>query len=111
MAYLKVKIVAVEGDSVLIKYATENSKKSIDDYPAVAYQPALLGYTDIDSFLEGVRPGMLAAAEARDRAEADVKLDFSSWVGNDKVFDVAPQPDPALPTQTLPHLTNPEVKI
>lgn len=110
MSYIKIKIVGVEGNSVLVKYATENSKKSIDEYEAVAYQPSALGYSDVESFLEGIKPALTLAAEERDRLESDVVLDISSWANNEVVFE-RPQADPAEPSQVLPHLLNPEVKI
>jgi hypothetical protein len=84
MTTLSVKIVGIEGDSVLIKYASENSAKSIDDYDAVAYQPRIMGYTDLDEFLEAVKPGLLAQVMVRDKIEAaPAELDLSSWEGHE----------------------------
>jgi hypothetical protein len=81
---LKIKIVSVEDDSVLVKYASTNSLKSIDEYPAIAYQPKQLGVaiTDIDTFIEYITPTIAYYVQQRDAAER-VEIDTSQWVGHE----------------------------
>lgn len=89
MATINVKIVGVEGDSVLVKYASENSAKSIDEYDAVAYQPKAMGYHTIEEFVEGIKPGLLAQVLIRDRQEsAPAELDLSTWAGHESEHTV-----------------------
>jgi hypothetical protein len=89
MATLNVKIVGVEGESVLVKYASENSAKGIDEYDAVAYQPKAMGYHSLEEFIEGIKPGLAADVMIRDKKEsAPVELDLSSWHGHESAHDV-----------------------
>jgi hypothetical protein len=83
MTTLSIKIVGTEGDSVLVKFASENSAKPIDDYEAIAYQPRVMGYTDMNEFIEAIKPGLLVQVIARDKEEsAPEELDISSWAGH-----------------------------
>ena len=109
MAVLTVKIVGIEEDSVLVKYATENSALPIDEYDAVAYQPAAMGYSSVDAFLEGIKPGLLSMAEARDRKEAGITVDMSDWIGKE-VKEVIATQGPAGPSQRTPQ-DDPEVEL
>lgn len=100
MAKITVKIVGVDGESVLVKYASENSLKSIDKYEAVAYQPRLMGYNTVEEFIEGIKPSLLALAEARDLTEK-TNLDLNSWKNYEKTVDVSsPELFPVIPPAT-----------
>jgi hypothetical protein len=82
MTTLNVKIVGTEGESVLVKFASENSAKTIDEYDAVAFQPKVMGYHTVDEFIEGIKPGLLAQVIVRDRQEsAPADVDLSAWAG------------------------------
>lgn len=84
MATINVKIVGVEGDSVLVKYASENSAKSVDEYDAVAYQPKAMGYHTLEEFIEGIKPGLLAQVLIRDKQESTPdELDLNDWTGHE----------------------------
>jgi hypothetical protein len=80
---LNVKVVGVEGESVLVKYASEYSAKSIDEYDAVAYQPKAMGYDSIEQFIEGIKPGLIAQVTLRDSTEQVKDVDFSAWIGHE----------------------------
>jgi hypothetical protein len=111
MAILNVKIVGVDGDSVLIKYATENSAKPIDEYEAVAYQPRALGYANLEDFAEGIKPALLNAAIYRDNLEkVPESLDLSAWVGHEVSHVYEPPHNPSL-VQTNEAIKDPEVAI
>jgi hypothetical protein len=111
MTTLNIKIVGVEDDSVLVKYATDASAKSIDEYDAVAYQPKLMGYTNVNDFLNGIKPGALAAATQRDNLEkvANIAVDLASWIGATSEYTVYFPVAPPDATQINPVLDNPEV--
>jgi len=82
MTTLNLKIIGTEGESVLVKFASENSAKTIDEYDAVAFQPKAMGYHTVDEFIEGIKPGLLAQVIVRDRQEsAPADVDLSSWAG------------------------------
>jgi hypothetical protein len=87
MTIINVKIAGVEGDSVLVKYASENSSKSIDEYEAIAYQPKNMGYSSLDEFIEGIKPSLLSLVNARDAAEQST-LDLSSWINHESTHEV-----------------------
>lgn len=106
MAKITVKIVGVEGDSVLVKYASENSLKSIDRYDAVAYQPRLMGYNTIEEFIEGIKPSLFNMVKARDLTE-QTNVDLNSWKNYETIVTVN-QPDlvPVIPEATEAQLIN-----
>ena len=109
MTTLNIKIVGTEGDSVLLKYASENSAKPIDDYEAVAYQPLAMGYTSIDEFIEGIKPGLISQVMVRDKLEsAPAELDISEWAGHESSHIIPDSTDTAdpLPSQVM---VDPEV--
>lgn len=89
---LNIKVVGIEGDSVLVKYASEYSAKNIDEYDAVAYQPKTMGYASIEQFIEGIKPGLIAQVTLRDSTEQSKDVDFSEWIGHESEHehDLAP---------------------
>lgn len=95
MAKIYIKISGVQGDSVLVKYASDRSAKTVDEYDAVAYQPKLMGYSDVNSFIKGIAPTLVPIVKARDNAESNV-VDPSDWVDHTAVYDV-PQTEPMVP--------------
>jgi hypothetical protein len=90
MANVNIKIVGIEGDSVLIKYASETSKRSIDEYDAVAYQPKDMGHTDVNVFLDSIKDSVAQQCLLRDKLEnVDTSnTNISSWVGTDITHQV-----------------------
>ncbi len=113
MAILNVKIVGTEGESVLIKYTTENSAKPIDEYEAIAYQPRTMGYSTLEEFIEGIKPGLLSTAILRDNLEkVPEQLDMSLWIGHESTHAYEPPHNPSLvSTQTNEALKEPEVAL
>lgn len=88
MTTITVKIVGAEGDSVLVKYASENSLKPIDEYEAVAYQPKAMGFNTMKEFVDAIKPGLLPLVEQRDAAERST-VDLTSWVDYQSVSNVS----------------------
>ena len=80
MTTLTIKIVGTDGDSVLVKFTSENSAKPIDEYEAVAFQPEAMGYTTKKEFLEGIKPVLLEQVKVRDQLENSDGVDVTSWV-------------------------------
>lgn len=95
MTTLSIKIVGIEEDSVLVKFASENSAKSIDEYDAIAYQPKNMGYSSIDAFIEGIKPNLLDLVTSRDNSEQS-SLDLNSWQDYQASVTVEPRTEPEL---------------
>jgi len=89
MATLNVKIVGVEGGAVMVKFASENSAKNIDEYESVVYYPKAMGYHSIEEFIEGIKPSLLGQVALRDKQETvPAELDLSTWHGHESVHEI-----------------------
>jgi hypothetical protein len=96
MTTLNIKIVGTEGESVLVKFASENSAKTINEYDAIAFQPKAMGYHTVEEFIEGIKPGLLAQVIVRDRQEsAPAELDLNSWAGHEAEHEITSDTDQA----------------
>ena len=112
MSKINIKIVEVdqENHTVLVKYASETSKKNIDEYPAVAFQVTNYNVSSLEQFIEAIRPQVSLYVWQRDQAEnPPTPIDISSWDGHDVHVDAYELPAPAAPA--VPALTNPEVTL
>jgi hypothetical protein len=111
MTTLNIKIVGVEGESVLVKYASENSAKTIDEYPSVAYQPKAMGYGSLDDFIEGIKPGLISQVVIRDKQEQiSEDLDISQWHGHESEHEYIHIAD-SMSTQLPPASANSEILL
>lgn len=110
MTTINIKIVGIEGDSVLVKYATDASAKNIDEYDAVAYQPKSMGYTTVDEFFDGIKEGLLGVAMLRDKIEktSNENVDFTAWNGATAEHTVYFSSD-TIPSHQLQSLNSSEV--
>jgi hypothetical protein len=91
MANLNIKITNVDGDNVMVKFNTDMSLKSIDDYDAVAYQPKALGVSTLDDFIASIRDSLMVIATQRDASEqSSVGLDTTGWVGSESAHLITP---------------------
>lgn len=110
MSKINIKIVDVDQSthSVIVKYASEHSKKPIDDYPAVAFQVSNFNVVTADEFIEAIKPQISIYAQLRDKQEnpADY-IDLSSWVGHTAEITSIELPD--LAPHPVEALANPEV--
>lgn len=111
MTTLSIKIVGAEGDSVLVKYSTDSSTKSIDEYEPVAYQPKELGCTTVSDFLNKIKDGLVISAIQRDRKEqiADINIDLNNWVGSTIEHTVYLPENATIGQGISPAIQNPEV--
>jgi hypothetical protein len=114
MSNINIKIVEVDQDThtVLVKYSSENSKKSIDEYPAVAFQTTNFIVNNLEEFIEAIRPQISMYVQQRDLAEnPPTPLDMSNWSGHvaTVVATELSQPAPVLDNQLTPAQKSPEV--
>lgn len=116
MSKIKIKIVGIDENtkSVLVKYASDSSKKSIDDYDAIAFQIENYSATNPDEFIERIRPTISYYVWERDLKEDAVKdVDISTWNNYEKEVDAVEIPVVPInmPTQEQLVVFDPEVKL
>ncbi len=112
MSKINIKIVEVEqsSHSVSVKYASEKSKKSIDEYPAVVFQATNFNVSNPEEFIEAIRPQISLYVHFRDLAENPATtIDLSGW--NGYTASVDPFPLPAMAPPPVEGLANPEVTL
>jgi len=113
---ITIKIVDVDlsTQSVVVKFASENSKKSIDDYDGVAFQVPNYEAVTPEQFIETIRPTISRMIRDRDLSEQRIQtVDIESWKGysvevNPSELD---EPEPLYVDQLPTGLSNAEVEI
>lgn len=122
MVNLSIKIVDIDQvtNAALVKFASEYSQKSIDEYEAVAFSLENYKVSSPDVFLEAIKPTIINAVKHRDYLESNpVSVNTESWVGYTANFTISKnqilvnldQVDPVLEAQQTPSMINPEVVI
>ena len=105
MIKINIKIIEVDQPThtVLIKYTSENSNKSIDEYPAVAFQVTNYNVKTVEEFIEAIRPQVSLYVYQRDLAENPPEpIDLSGAVpGPSSLVQAWPAPAPAPDTSTF----------
>jgi hypothetical protein len=112
MSKINIKIVEVDQEShtVVVRYTSDTSKKSIDEYPAVAFQVTNYTVTNLDEFIEAIRPQISLYVWQRDQAESPrAPVDLTGWQDQTIKVDAYELPVPA--ASTVPALDNPEVIV
>ena len=111
---INIKIVEIDQSShtVLVKYASENSKKNIDEYPEVAFQVTNYNAKTPGEFIEAIRPQVSLYVWQRDQQENPAELiDLSGWQGHEEEVDHYQLTDPVLASQLIPAQQNPEIVL
>lgn len=117
MSKISIKIVEVDQttQTIAVKYASETSKKSIDEYPAVAFQLTNFGSKTPEEFIEAIRPQITQYVQQRDALESPQEhVDLTAWNGLTVEVDahVFELPEPAEPAPApFAALENPEVVL
>ena len=109
---INIKIVEIDQatQSVVVKYASENSKKNIDEYPGVAFQITNYNVKNLEEFIEAIRPQISLYVWQRDQAENPAEpIDISGWDGHSVQVEAFELPAPAAPP--VEALANPEVTL
>ncbi len=112
MSKINIKIVEVDQGShtVVLKYASEKSVKTIDEYPGVAFQVSNYNVSTVEEFVEAIRPQVSLYVWHRDQAEnPPTPVDISSWNNHSVEVDAFELPEPA--PQPVEALANPEVTL
>lgn len=112
MSKISIKIVDVHQDSnsVIVKFASENSAKPIDEYDGLAFQLTNFTSTNPEDFIKEITPYLSRLVAARDKSEQPRdNIELASWNGFTTTADTPV--DFAAPDQELPGLFNPEVVL
>lgn len=114
MSRISIKIVEVHqpSRSVVVKFASENSARSIDEYDGLAFNVANFSSLTPEEFIESIRPQISKLVAARDQSEKIVdSIDVSQWQGFSTTIDAIDivNVDPVVAAQIIPALANPEV--
>ena len=114
MSRISIKIVEVHqpSRSVVVKFASENSSKSIDEYDGLAFNVANFSSLTPQEFIESIRPQISKLVSARDQSEKIVEsIDVKEWQGFSTTVESIElvHVDPTIAAQIIPALANPEV--
>ena len=114
MSKISIKIVEIDqrSRSVVLKFASENSLRPLEEYDGIAFTVANFNSLTPEEFIEAVRPQISSMVLARDQAEQLVdRLDVTAWNGYTTTVDAIEiaHIDPAVSTQMIPALNNSEV--
>jgi hypothetical protein len=112
MSKISIKIVDIHqpSNSVIVKFASENSAKPIDEYDGIAFQLTNFSSNNPEDFIKEITPYLSRLVAARDKSEqprADIEL--ASWTGFAVTTDTPV--DFSAADQELPGLFNPEVVL
>ena len=116
MSKISIKIVEVDQRSraVVVKFASENSAKPLDDYDGLAFNIANFNSVTPSEFIESIRPQLSKLVAVRDQAEKITEtIDLSSWHNYTTTVDSIEiaNIDPPVSSQILTGLSNPEVVL
>lgn len=118
MSKITIKIVDVDlsTQSVVVRFASEQSKKSIDDYDGLAFQVPNYDAVSPEQFIDLIKPQISQIIKDRDAVETRTgTVDISGWNGYtatvDSVDDISELADPFLDGQAFGMFVDPEVKI
>ena len=80
-------------NSIIVSFASNNAKKSIDDYPRAAYQPTMFNETDPEKILEHIARAGIHTTQVQDREEAflsnpDNINALNNFIGKEFEYDV-----------------------
>ena len=114
MSKINIKIVEIDQTThtAVVKYASENSKKNIDEYPGVAFQVTNYNATTPEEFIEAIRPQVSLYVWQRDQAEnPPTPVDLSDWHNHAAEVEAYTLAEAALASQQPAVQQNPEVTV
>lgn len=112
MSRITIKIIDIDraANNIIVKYASDASAKSIDEYTAMGFQITDPRITTPEQFVESIRYQLSQYVAVRDALESHVaEIDFSSWSGFTTELDSVDAVAPYDSTQINQGLTNSEV--
>ena len=95
MPLIKMKILKYEeeSNSLIVVFASENSQKSIDEYPIAAFQPTMFDTQDPAKVIEHIARAGISVTQKQDKDEQfknnpDLAKKYQEYIGKELVFDV-----------------------
>jgi hypothetical protein len=95
MPLIKMKILKYEEEtnSLIVVFASENSQKSIDEYPIAAFQPTMFYTQDPAKVIEHIARAGISVTQKQDKDEQfknnpDLAKKYQEYIGKELVFDV-----------------------
>jgi hypothetical protein len=81
-----------ETNSLIVVFASENSQKSIDEYPVAAFQPTMFDTQDPKKVIENIARAGIFVAQKQDKDEQfknnpDLAKKYQEYIGKELVFD------------------------
>jgi len=81
-----------ETNSLIVVFASENSQKSIDEYPVAAFQPTMFDTQDPEKVIEHIARAGIFVAQKQDKDEQfknnpDLAKKYQEYIGKELVFD------------------------
>jgi len=118
LSQITIKIVEVDlpTQSVVVKFASEHSKKSIDEYDGLSFHVPHYDSVTPEQFIDLIKPQVSQIVKDRDASESrSGTVDISAWNGYtatvESVDNVNELADPFLDGQAFGMFVDPEVKI
>lgn len=114
MSKITIKIIDIDraANNIIVKYASDISAKSIDEYSAMGFQITDPTITTPEQFVESIRYQISHYVAVRDAFENQVnQIDFSSWNGFTTEVESISLADPVLQSQLIAAQSNPEVTL
>lgn len=117
MSQITIKIVEVDLStySVVVKFVSENSKKSIDEYDGLSFRVPNYESVSPEQFIDLIKSQVSQVVKDRDLSELRTgKVDISAWSGYTATVESVEVPemaDPFLDGQAFGMFVDPEVKI
>lgn len=95
MPAIKMKIVNYDPStsSLIVSFASEKAKKTIDEYPVCAYQPTMFDTQDPEKVIENIARAGIFVSQQQDKEEefqenTNLTRIYQSYIGKEFSFDV-----------------------
>jgi hypothetical protein len=95
MPSIKMKIVNYDPStsSLIVSFASEKAKKSIEEYPSCAYQPTMFDTHDPEKVIENIARAGIFVTQQQDKEEefqenTNLTQVYQSYIGKEFDFDV-----------------------
>jgi hypothetical protein len=114
MSRITIKIVDIDraANNIIVKYASDASAKSIDEYSAMGFQITDPRITTPEQFIDSIRYQLSQYVAVRDAFESHVaEIDFSMWNNFTTEVESIDLVDPVLQSQIIAAHVNPEVTL
>lgn len=114
MSTINIKIVGFDegAGTILVKFVSDKSKKSIDEYPAIGYPITNISEITPQTFIDSIKQQVSNYVYVRDVVEEKLSnVNLAIWNEYEATFTGTEYVDPFLTSQIVEGLNNPEVTL